>query len=239
MIPWRFVAGSGDVLTIVDHASNHVPDEVDLEIDPALLETHIAWDIGAAALARALGFSTFLATISRLVVDLNREEDADGIVPKTSDGVVIPGNDGNVGNRIDRYWRPYHSELAHIIARARPTILLSLHSFTPTLSSQPESKRPWEIGVLYNQDDRAARLAIPLLEKQGVMVGDQLPYSGTTLNATMNRHGEGTGTPYLGIEVRQDLIGDAAGVAKWADVLLPVIQKCAKRLGMDIQAARV
>ena len=106
-------------------------------------------------------------------------------------------------------------------------MLLSLHSFTPRLSTRADEDRPWEIGILYNNDDRAARIAIPALELQGVVVGDQLPYSGKLLNATMNRHGEGNGIPYLGIEMRQDLIGDASGVSRWLDVIAPVVQSCA------------
>ena len=230
MKPWRFLAGAGDILTVVDHASNHVPVGIDLGIDPALLQTHIALDIGAAALAEALGYPAFLATVSRLVIDLNREADAQGIVPLSSDGIAITGNTGNVAARITNYWQPYHDALAQKITEMRPKLLVSLHSFTPRLSSRPDEVRPWEIGILYNQDDRTARVAIPLLAAAGVFVGDQLPYSGIQLNATMNRHGEGTGTPYLGIEVRQDLIESAAGVAKWARILLPVIEKCAKHL---------
>lgn len=228
MKPWQFKPGAGDVLTIVDHASNHVPDDVDLGIDPKLLETHIAWDIGAAELAQALGFPAFLATISRLVVDMNREEHADGIVPRQSDGRTISGNIGNNSARIEAYWHPYHRALRECIAADRPKLLISLHSFTPRLETRPDEVRPWEIGILYNSDDRAARIAIPLLEAQNVVVGDQLPYSGKLLNATMNMHAEGTQRPYLGIEVRQDLISDAAGVTKWAAILLPVIEKCAK-----------
>ena len=239
MTAWRFVPGSGDILTIVDHASNHVPEPVDLGIDPALLETHIAWDIGAAALAEALGYPAFLATLSRLVVDMNRAEDAPGIVPVSSDGIAITGNTGDVADRIADYWHPYHAALAQKIAEMRPKLLVSLHSFTPRLSSRSDEVRPWEIGILYNDDDRAAQMAIPLLEAAGVIVGDQLPYSGKILNATMNRHGEGTDTPYLGVEVRQDLIDSAAGVAKWAGILLPVIEKCAKQLFIDQGAPRI
>ena len=238
MKPWRFLAGAGDILTVVDHASNHVPVGIDLGIDRALLQTHIALDIGAAALAEALGYPAFLATVSRLVIDLNREADAQGIVPLSSDGIAITGNTGDVAARITNYWHPYHDALAQKITETRPKLLVSLHSFTPRLSSRPEEARPWEIGILYNQDDRAARIAIPLLAAAGVFVGDQLPYSGIQLNATMNRHGEGTGTPYLGIEVRQDLVDSAAGMAKWGRILLPVIEKCAKQLTIDQGAPR-
>ena len=73
--------------------------------------------------------------------------------------------------------------------------------------------------MLYNQDDRAAQIAIPLLAAEGVIVGDQLPYSGRLLNYTMNRHAEAPGRLYLGIELRQDEIADAMGQARWAERL--------------------
>jgi predicted N-formylglutamate amidohydrolase len=214
------------VLIVGDHASNCVPPEIDLGIDGALLSTHIGWDIGVAALAHALGAPLFLGNVSRLVIDLNRDPHDPGLVPRASDGHDIPGNHGDVSDRLATYWQPYHDALAAQIARTRLMLLVSLHSFTPSLSSRPDEVRPWEIGVLYNRDDRAARIAIPLLERAGVIVGDQLPYSGKVLNATMNRHGESTDTPYLGIEVRQDLIGDDAGVEKWAGLLRPIFKAC-------------
>lgn len=231
MNPWRFIEGRGDVIVIVDHASNHIPDGIDLGIDPALVETHIGWDIGAAKLAEALRFPALLATVSRLVIDLNREETSPALIPTNSDDVIIPGNPGDPNTRINAYWRPYHDKLAHLIRDMRPKLLVSLHSFTPSLSSKPDEQRPWHVGVLYNNDDRAARIAIPALTESGLNVGDQLPYSGKQLNATMNRHGEGTGTPYLGLEVRQDLVSNIEGVTQMASVLLPVIQKCAKAMG--------
>jgi predicted N-formylglutamate amidohydrolase len=227
------------ILTIVDHASNHVSPDIDLGIDPALLNEHIAWDIGAGALADALSYPAHKAEISRLIIDLNREEDAAGLIPQSSDGRAIPGNAGEVSDRIARFYRPYHDALAARIAIERPAMLLSVHSFTPFLRERPDEQRRWEIGVLYNTDDRAARIAIPLLEAAGIVTGDQLPYSGKLLNATMNRHGEGTGTPYLGLEVRQDLIGDAAGVARWAARLRPIIDACLDQLMSSGKAGRL
>jgi predicted N-formylglutamate amidohydrolase len=218
------------VLTVVDHASNHVPDDIDLGIDRSLLATHIAWDIGAGSLATALGYPVHRATVSRLVIDFNREETAPGLVPLYSDGHHIAGNPGNVSDRIARFYRPYHDSLARRISDERPAMLLSVHSFTPQLSEKKHEMRPWEVGVLYNNDDRLARIALRLLDAAGIIAGDQQPYSGKILNATMNRHGEGTGTPYLGLEIRQDLIADAAGVAHWAERLRPIITACLDQL---------
>ncbi|MBW8755709.1 MAG: N-formylglutamate amidohydrolase [Sphingomonadales bacterium] len=216
----------GGILVVADHASNRVPADIDLGIDPALLSQHIAVDIGVAPVAERLaerpGFAAFLAGASRLVCDCNREEGAPAIVPIASDGHAIPGNDLTHAQheaRLDRFFRPYHAALARQLDAMPPALILSLHSFTPRLASNPEEKRPWQVGVLYNADDRAARIAIPLLAAEGLIVGDQQPYSGKLLNATMNRHAEAEGRPYLGIEIRQDEIGDAAGQALWAERL--------------------
>jgi predicted N-formylglutamate amidohydrolase len=231
---WNFIIGDpgAKIVIIADHASATVPEDLDLGIDPGLLGTHIAVDLGVAdltaALCARLGCPAILGGVSRLVIDLNREEDAAGLVPIESDGVTISGNIGaDASARIARFWQPYHSEVARIITAQQARLLISLHSFTPQLATQPEEARPWEVGILYNQDYQAARVALPMLEAAGVIVGDQLPYSGKDLNATMNAHGEANGIAYLGIEMRQDLIGDTEGVARWADMLLPVILTCA------------
>jgi predicted N-formylglutamate amidohydrolase len=229
------VAGNAGLLLIADHASNHVPADIDLAIDPLLLTQHMAIDIGVEPLGRQLckrlDMAGLFAGVSRLVIDLNREEDAVGLVPVASDGFVIPGNalldaEGRRA-RGARFWHPYHRAIADSIVADRPRLIVSLHSFTPRLASRPEEQRPWEVGVLYNQDDRAARIGIDALREAGIATGDNEPYSGKVLNATMNAHAEANGIPYLGLEVRQDLIGDDAGVAHWAERLAPVIAKVA------------
>jgi predicted N-formylglutamate amidohydrolase len=222
------VAGTGDVLILCDHASSHVPGDIDLGIDPALLDKHIAIDIGAAAvsrdLAERLGGPALLATVSRLVIDLNREVDAPGLIPHVSDGHVIPGNaDADRAQRIARFHAPYHRAIAAQVRAQHPALLVSVHSFTPALESGTVAPRPWEAGVLYNRDARAARPAVDWLAAQGIVTGDNEPYSGRILNATMNRHAEATGTPYLGIEIRNDLISDPAGVARWCEILAKLV----------------
>jgi predicted N-formylglutamate amidohydrolase len=219
------------MLLIADHASNRLPPGVDLGVPASVMEEHVALDIGvaplAATLCTGLGCPAILGGISRLLIDLNREDHAPGLIPETSDGILIPGNAGLTAGdraaRIDRWWRPYHDRIADRISKDEPKLLISLHSFTPRLATSAE-KRPWQIGILYNQDERAARIALPLLEEAGIVAGDNLPYSGKVLNATMNLHGESNRIPYLGIEVRQDLISNAKGVAAWAERLAPIIR---------------
>jgi predicted N-formylglutamate amidohydrolase len=227
----------GGILIVADHASNRVPDDIDLGIDPALLNEHIAQDIGvmgvAEEMARRSGTTAFIGNVSRLVCDFNRDEHAPAIVPFASDGHAIPGNSLSHAAheaRLERYFRPYHAALASLLDNCPPALILSLHSFTPQLASHPEEARPWQVGVLYNSDDRAARIAIAMLADEGLIVGDQEPYSGVLLNATMNRHAEAEGRPYLGIEIRQDQVADARGQSEWAERLHRIASAAALKL---------
>ena len=226
--PYRQVgeAGPAELMCVADHASNFVPEGIELGIDPKLLDEHIAVDIGVSGvadrLARRHGIPAHIATVSRLVCDLHREEDEAAVVPTESDGHLIPGNIGaNIERRMALYHRPYHNALGEMIERVRPKLLLAVHSFTPELATSSQ-ERPWEIGLLYNQDDRAARHAIRLFGEQGLTVGDNEPYSGKQLNATMDRHAEARGIPYLTLEIRQDQIATEAGQARWATLVADV-----------------
>lgn len=224
----------GGIVLVADHASNAVPADIGLQIPERLLHEHIAVDLGTEAIAELLAqghaIPAHIAAVSRLVCDLNREETAPGLVPEASDGHPIPGNVGaDREARLARFHRPYHTALAAWLEAARPGLILSLHSFTPRLETS-DAARPWQVGVLYNQDDRAARIAIPLLAAQGLIVGDNLPYSGRDLNYTMNRHAEAHGRAYLGIELRQDLVQAPEDHSRWAAILADIAQRVAQAL---------
>ena len=226
------ISGTNRLLLIADHASNAVPPGVDLGINQSLFDNHVAVDIGTAALTRALAMAlaapAILATVSRLVIDCNRDPAVADVIPAASDGHVIPGNllltSGERSMRIDAIHAPYHATIAAEIARLRPVLIVSVHSFTPRLATRPEESRPWPIGILYNDDDRAALIALEWLSAAGFAAGDNQPYSGRVLNYTMNRHAEAAGIPYLGLELRQDEIGDSAGLAHWTAVLERLIR---------------
>jgi predicted N-formylglutamate amidohydrolase len=224
----------GGIVCTADHASNRVPADIDLGIPEHLLHEHIAVDIGTEAIAEILArdhtIPAHIAAVSRLVCDLNREETAPGLIPEASDGHPIPGNIGaDREGRLNRFHRPYHTALEQWLAAAEPGLILSLHSFTPRLETS-DAARPWQVGVLYNTDDRAARIAIPLLQAEGLHVGDNLPYSGRDLNYTMNRHAEAAGRAYLGVELRQDLTQTPGDHARWAALFANIAQRVASKL---------
>ncbi|QUL38587.1 N-formylglutamate amidohydrolase [Erythrobacter sp. JK5] len=224
----------GGMVCVADHASNFVPEDIPLGIARELLDQHVAYDIGVAGvagrMARRYGIPAHLATVSRLVVDLHREEDHPNVVPTNSDGHLIPGNIGaNTQARLDTYYRPYHEALGRWLDEAQPELIISLHSFTPKLATSEED-RPWEVALLYNEDDRAARHAIRLFSELGLSVGDNEPYSGKDLNATMNRHAEAHGRYYCAIEIRQDLIANRAAQSRWAAMVADVCGRVALAL---------
>lgn len=230
-VPYRRAgeANKGGIVCVADHASNFVPDDIALGIPAALLENHIAVDIGTEGIADRLahrhGIPAHIATVSRLVCDLHRTEDSPGLVPVTSDGHTIPGNIGaDIASRLERFHRPYHTALGAWLDEIAPDLIVSLHSFTPSLASRAED-RPWQVALLYNQDGRAARHAMRLFAAEGLIVGDNQPYSGRDLNATMDRHAEARGRAYLTIEIRQDEIATTAQQTRWAALVADVARR--------------
>jgi predicted N-formylglutamate amidohydrolase len=223
-------AASSPLLLLCDHASNALPPDLGtMGLAPGLFSTHIAYDIGAAAVTRALaaayGAPAVLGRWSRLLIDLNRGADDPTIVMKLSDGSIIPGNrdaDGaEVARRIAAWHAPYHAAIAAELDRiGTGAVVLSLHSFTPSWKKVP---RPWEVGILY---DRDARLATPLmarLAEAGFVVGDNEPYTGALDGDTLNIHGTRRGLPHVLIEIRQDMIADDAAAVRFAARLKPII----------------
>ncbi|MFD1036323.1 N-formylglutamate amidohydrolase [Sphingomonas hankookensis] len=228
------------LLLLCDHASAWVPGDV--AIPPQLLSLHVGVDIGAGPLTRALSAAldapAILGTISRLVIDLHRQSDHPGLIPEISDGHAIPANIGaDRADRIARFHAPYHAAIRAQVRRDRPRLIVAIHSFTPQLETGGEP-RPWKAGVLYGRDDRAARLAIDHLRGQGIVTGDQEPYSGRILNATLNRHAEGQGIASLSIEIRNDLIAEPAGVAEWCGILTSTIATVRNGLALEASSAQ-
>lgn len=223
------------VILICDHASNAIPKEYGtLGLPPRELERHIAYDIGAAAVTRALASSlnapAVLTRQSRLLIDCNRGADDPTLIMRLSDGAVIPGNrvlDGaERQRRIARYYAPYHRAISALIdtclaAGAVPAIV-SMHSFTPVWR---DKVRPWHAGVLWDRDDRLANLLIAGIGRDGRWtVGDNQPYSGRLKGDTLWQHGTARGLPHALVEIRQDLISDAEGQTLWTKVVAGILR---------------
>lgn len=224
--------GRTPILLVCDHASNHVPERYrNLGVDPELLRgNHVAWDIGAAPVTRRLAARfdcpAVLAGYSRLLIDPNRQPGDPTSIPPVSDGIAVPGNqdidDAEAEHRLERFFWPYHHAVTNTLAQlwrhGPPPALVSIHSFTPVFSGL---HRPWHLGVMWNHDPRVAQPLIHWLGERNadLCVGNNQPYSGRETGFTVDHHAGAAGLPHVAVEIRQDLVEDAAGQARWATLL--------------------
>ena len=231
------------LILICDHASNKLPHGYGtLGLPAAQLERHIAYDIGVEPIVRAmsarLGAPAVMTRFSRLLIDPNRGRDDPTLIMRLSDGAVIPGNRkldaAEREKRLGLYYDPYHRAIDSVIdaclaVRAAPA-LLSIHSFT---ESWKQFTRPWHIGILWDGTD--SRIAAPLLEalyaEGGLIVGDNEPYAGQLEGDCLWQHGAQRGLANAIVEVRQDLIRDAAGQNAWTERLCRIIERILPSIG--------
>lgn len=243
-----------------DHASNHVPSDVgggSLGLTDAEMGRHIAFDLGAAgvtrALADALNAPAILSRFSRLVIDPNRGEDDPTLVMKLYDGTIVPGNrtldDTGRDARIVRYHRPYHAALAALLAARADPVLIALHSFTPKLVGR--RPRPWQIGVLHAEDARLAMPFITLLRNDSgfgawvaretgapLCVGENEPYAGYLPGDSIDRHALRHGRLNVLIEVRHDVIETPEQQAAWGEHLADLLTRALRDAPASLAGSR-
>lgn len=238
----RNAGGASPFFLTCDHYGRMIPRALgDLGIDKHERRRHIAWDIGIAGVAEAvsdaLGAHLIAQRYSRLVIDCNRPLSAVTSIPLISEATTIPGNQGLTQQaaleRQQRIFAPYHRAITEALDRRtqaqRPTILVSLHSFTPIYAGVA---RPWHIGTLYNRDHRLPHLMLRELRAEpALVVGDNQPYAvSDTTDYTIPVHGEKRGLINTGIEIRQDLITDESGQREWAERLARILRKLGPEL---------
>ncbi|MEO8757393.1 MAG: N-formylglutamate amidohydrolase [Devosia sp.] len=224
--------GKGPFAFVVDHASNRIPPQYgDLGLSPAERVRHIAWDPGALGvslrLSELLDAPVVHSTVSRLVIDCNRELHVDDLIPKVSEYTVIPGNAAvtpdDRASRIAGAYEPFHAAIEALLDRRQAagmeTILVCMHSFTPVFKG---AARRWPIGLIppYTEAYTAALRDALAAEAPDLDIGWNEPYSALRgVTQTLERHGDGRGLVATMIEIRHDEILEPNGLALWASRL--------------------
>ncbi len=241
----RNASGQSPFLLTCDHYGRLIPKKLgDLGLPQSELERHIAWDIGIAGvaehLAQLLDAHLIAQRYCRLVIDCNRPFYAASSIPLISEATAIPGNAAisaaEVEMRRREIFEPYHRRIDETIDERlrtrRPTVLVSLHSFTPVYAGVA---RPWHIGTLYHRGGTLPPLLLKLLRSEsGLVVGDNQPYAvSDTTDYTIPVHGEARGLVNSGIEIRQDLITDQVGQKRWAELLARILAKIEPMLKVE------
>ncbi|MGO4573780.1 N-formylglutamate amidohydrolase [Microvirga sp. 2TAF3] len=234
--------GRSPILLICEHASRHIPPRYGtLGLGPVDLESHIAWDPGALGVAR--GLSRLLdaplihATVSRLVLDLNRDPSAPDSVTMLSERTTVPGNldltPAERTRRVAEVYEPFHSATDEFAearkAAGQIAAIVSIHSFTPVYKGV---QRPWEIGLIFDEDARyACSVEAGLRRDPALTIGMNEPYSpADRVFHTLDRHAVRRGLVPLMIEIRNDLIRTEDGQASWSTRLAPLLREGAQTL---------
>src|SRR5580658_1982818 len=171
----------------VDHASARVPARLaDLGLPSHELQRHIAWDIGALAVAKRaaamLDAPLIAQNYSRLVIDCNRDPGVASSIPTVSEASSIPGNldlsAAQINARRREIFDPYHECIRALLdarlAAARPTILVAQHSMTNIFKG---IRREMHAAILYNRDRRFAGLVLDILRRETALhIADNQPY---------------------------------------------------------------
>lgn len=233
--------GASPFVIVCDHASNRIPPRYGtLGLTQIERLSHIAWDPGALAVSRALSelldAPLVQSTVSRIVIDCNRDLDAPDLIWTLSERTRIAANENLDAEerqyRIDHFHRPYHASIETLLEARRhagkETILVCMHSFTPVYHGVA---RPWPIGLIHGADTGYTAALYDALKADDptLNVGWNEPYAalnGVTL--TLEKHGDGRGLDATMVEIRHDEILEPAGVTLWS-----------RRLAHCLQTARV
>lgn len=230
--------GQAPLMVLCEHASNAVPLSLAaFGVDARDMGRHIAWDIGARAVAErvatSIGACAVFSGYSRLVIDCNRPLWSKTLIPEVSDGTEIPGNRGlswqAIAQRVEEIYLPYHLAVAEargrFAARGVRPLMLFVHSFTPEMNGVA---RPWSIGAPHSVDCSVSRPFVDILRGVGGFeVGDDEPYGfgDYSDDYSVVEHAISKGLNHLFLEIRQDEIADEAGVVLWSDRILSTLRK--------------
>jgi len=224
--------GGAPVFLLCEHAGRAVPERLGtLGVSAETLNSHRGWDIGAEAVARGLacrlGATLILQRYSRLVIDANRPPGGTESMPEFVDGVEIVGNRDLTAMgrqaRIDAIFTPMDEAIAAAFAARERVAAFSIHSFTPQLGDQI---RPWHAGFLSRESQETAErlLASVADAAPGLNLAINQPYQiSDETDWFIPVHAEARRLPHALIEMRNDQIGDRAGVERWADLLATAI----------------
>lgn len=256
--PFRIerIAGKGPAVFVCDHASNSIPERLGaLGLGAAARASHIAWDPGALGVARAmscrLDSPLVFATVSRLVVDLNRALDSPTLMPAVSAEVEIPANK-NVTQaereaRLAEIYRPYHAAVDDLVGsyasarheRGEPApMVVAVHTFTPVYCGKT---RPWQLGILFGEDKRLGRsLLTEIGQTSGLAVAANQPYSPADgVYWTLDRHAVARGLLNVMIEIQNDEVADEPAQNAWGERLADALARSYESLLSASRARRL
>jgi len=196
-----------------EHGGNRVPREVVAAFADAraLLDSHRGFDAGALAVARGLArrfdAPLFAATVSRLVVDLNRSETHPAVLSSITRDLAPA-----VRQRLLVRWhRPHRAAIVagvdRLVRRGFAVLHVAVHSFTPVLDGVVRNA---DIGLLYDPARRWERHVCARWRSElgaavpGLRVRFNYPYRGVTDGLTTALRRRFADRDYAGVELEMN-----------------------------------
>ncbi|MFO1468847.1 MAG: N-formylglutamate deformylase [Steroidobacteraceae bacterium] len=232
--PFLFEPGDSALLISVPHAGTHIPESLHARMTPtALAVPDTDWHVPRLySWRRELRATLLVATLSRYVVDLNRPPDGaplypgqaeTGVCPTRSFGdeaLYQPGQSpdaGEIRQRVEQYWQPYHRRLAEAIDTIRTEhghcILWDAHSIRSRVPLFFEGRLPdLNVGTADGRScsrRRASRVCPGARLARKVQRGAQRPIQGRPIT----RH---YGDPARGVDAIQLEIAQEAYIDEQA-----------------------
>ncbi|WDR06734.1 N-formylglutamate amidohydrolase [Devosia rhodophyticola] len=221
--------GASPFVLVCDHASNRLPERYgDLGLSQTQRLSHIAWDPGALAVCHQmvdrLDAPLIHSTVSRLIIDANRDIGSPELIRTVSETTEIAANlelsPEERQSRISQFHTPFHDVIGALLNRraaaGKKSVLVCMHSFTPSFMGVG---RPWPIGLIHGKDQQFTHALQDALkaEDPGLNVGWNEPYAAMNgVTFTLEEHGDRRGIDATMIELRNDEITEPDGVSHWA-----------------------
>lgn len=233
----------GPIVFVCEHASNNIPPQYEsLGLSQTVIDSHAGWDIGALELSEILSerFDSPLitSTVSRLVYDCNRAPDSTSAMVINTEAGDVPGNHnlstGQRQQRVDSIYHPFTDQLSSLLDQRQSqgieTVVVTMHSFTPTFHGQP---REVEIGILHDSDSRFADELLSLSAKHsGYKFERNQPYGpDDDVTHTLKKHAISRQLRHVMLEVRNDLLLDTPSIKQIANLLFSILNDALQPAG--------
>jgi len=226
------------LLLICEHAAADIPSPWGgLGLDSAFMDTHYAYDPGAATVTRhlsaSLGAPAVLSRYSRIFLDYNRfPSDWDYMRPDLG-GIPVPANRTISAEERDLRRTIAVDPVYEAIEESRSgrRAVVSIHSFTPVMAGD---ERNVDVAFLWKEDNAFTRIALDELHNRapefGLRPGDNAPYDLRKVDArSLKTHAADHGLPYIYVEVNNSLFSNPETTAQACALLDEVLRAVLRR----------
>jgi len=237
------------LIVTCEHGGNRVPAACAGLFRPhqRLLDSHRGYDPGSLELARAfarrLQAPLHFATVTRLLVELNRSKGHRALFSAITKSLPQKERETLVRDYYLPYRHSVEAEIAGAIADGRRAVHFSMHTFTPKLDGKV---RRADIGLLYDPRRPGEAVACAsirqrlLLQRPELLIRMNYPYQGKADGFTTALRKKWSVDSYVGIEIEVNQKWPLGDRRAWRQLVrdLSIAIESAVRKPPDVTSSR-